>query len=390
MQQHILFLLDNPFTNDRRVYREAVSLIHAGYEVTLIAVQKKGLKEEEMIEGIRVIRLFDARIFDIKKRSIKSEMADKILELIPNIRIIHAHDHTMLAIGARIKKRKPSSILIYDSHELFSSWPLNVTNSISLAISIKSYIVRKLQVIKERKNAKYVDHIITVNTSIADYLQKYFKRKEKPLVVRNIPELSTVETKSTRLRDIFGLTQDTKILVFIGANIYAKTLNLEQIIDEFKNKPNVALIFICGLNQNAVPIQQLVEKESISNVFFHDVVPPSEIPSYLSSADVGLVPTWNKKDLSYWFALDNKLFEYMNAGIPILATQQPEYVEIVEKNHCGICVNPDQKGAYWDGFEGIMKQHDFYMLNVKQTAKVLNWESESSLFLNFYASLSKK
>ena len=51
-------------------------------------------------------------------------------------------------------------------------------------------------------------------------------------------------------------------------------------------------------------------KKNYTNIYFHPAVKPAEICSYLSGADVGLVPTWNKHNLSYWYALDNKLFEY--------------------------------------------------------------------------------
>jgi glycosyltransferase involved in cell wall biosynthesis len=110
----------------------------------------------------------------------------------------------------------------------------------------------------------------------------------------------------------------------------------------------------------------------------------NEIPFYLSSADAGLVPTWNKKDLSYWYALDNKLFEYLVSGIPVLATQQPEYRQIVEKYTIGVCVNPENKNAYLDGFWEILNRKDVFRTNVRKATLELNWEKESLKLLGFY------
>jgi glycosyltransferase involved in cell wall biosynthesis len=390
-KKHILFLLDNAYTNDRRVYREATSLAKSGFKVTLICCINNETLREEFINGVRVIRLFDLSIFDIKNKKAIPNFVLQIEELNFDFQLIHANDQTMLEIGTRLKKNNKKRILIYDSHELFSSWPLNVSNYNSFSIFLKSYIVRKLQIRREKRNSKWIDYLITVNVSLADYLRKYFKLSNPALSLRNIPEkVEKTNQKHNILRDKFNIPDTSKILVFIGANIYAKTLNLEQVLDEFSNKKDIALVFICGLNINSKPIQDLVIREEMKNVFFHDKIPPKDIPAYLSSADIGLVPTWNKKDLSYWYALDNKLFEYIQAGIPILATTQPEYKLIVEENKCGICVNPDVKNAYLNGFYQILDNYTMFQQNTIACAEHLNWENEEQKLIDFYNNIIKQ
>ncbi|MCR4800945.1 MAG: glycosyltransferase [Bacteroidales bacterium] len=382
----ILVLLDNVFTNDRRVSREAESLAAASFDVNLVAVKDNDLLEREDINGVKVHRILNKDIYDIKKSSCFKKYASEIVKSF-DFDIIHANDQAMLHLGSCIKKINPSVTLVYDSHELFHSWPLNVSNFNSFSIMLKSYVVRKIQIIRERRNHKYIDQIITVNDSLAKDLQNYMKAKKKVCVVRNIPEKSEKIEKTNILREKFGIPQSTKILVFIGANIYARTLNLEQVIDEFANVPNRALVFICGENKNAEPIREYVKAKDANNVYFHGLIAPSDIPAYLSSADAGLVPTWNKHDMSYWYALDNKLFEYINAGIPVLATQQPEYRNIVENYKCGVCVNPDEKGAYIRGFEAILADYAVLQQNTSAASQVLTWENEQKKLVDLYKSL---
>ena len=382
----ILVLLDNTFTNDRRVSRESESLVAAGFSVDLVAVKDVNLPEHEDANGVKVYRLFDTDIYDIKKQSCFKRYAKLIIEKF-DFDIIHANDQTMLHLGSCIKKLKPSIILVYDSHELFHSWPLNASNFNSISIMLKSYVVRKLQIWREKRNHKYIDQIITVNDSLANDLQKYLKAKRKVCVVRNIPEKSSMQEKTNVLREKFGIAPTTKILVFIGANIYARTLNLEQVIDEFANEDGVALVFICADNANAAPIHKYVDEKNAKNIFFHGLIPPSDIPAYLSSADAGLVPTWNKNDMSYWYALDNKLFEYINAGIPVLTTQQPEYVNIVDGYKCGVCVNPDNSGAYIQGFRKILENYADLCQNAYAAAQLLTWENEQIKLIDLYKSL---
>lgn len=387
--KEILVLLDNPFTNDRRVYRITKSLVNLGLNVTLLACKKDGCLEKENIDGINVERIFETKIFDIKDRKCFKNYSEQILKDY-KFDIVHANDQTMLNLAVYLKKVRNNLVLVYDSHELFSEWPLNISNYNSISILIKSYIVRKIQIRREKKNSAFIDYLITVNESLANHLSSYFKLKNKSLVLRNIPEKSEEhQEKSEILRGIFKIPQTTKILVFIGANIYVKTLNLEQVIEEFANVKDKAIVFICAFNQNSQPIQELVKKKKINNVYFHDLIKPTEIPKFLSSADVGLVPTWNKKDLSYWYALDNKLFEYMNAGIPILATAQPEYKRIIDDYNCGLAINADDKKAYLNGFTTILDKYDKYKENTLKARQDLNWENEEGKLIEFYTNIQE-
>lgn len=384
--KNILILLDNPFTNDRRVYRIAKSLVNLGLDVKLLACKKEGCLEKENIDGIEVERIFEKDIFDIKNQKCFKNYAKQILENY-KFDIVHANDQTMLNLGALLKKSSTDLVLVYDSHELFHAWPLNISNFNSKWIWLKSYIVRKILIKRELKNSKHIDYLITVNTSIEKILLKYFALKEQSCVIRNIPNKIQKLKKANILKDRFNLKDSTKILVFIGANIYAKTLNLEQVIDEIGNKTDRALIFICAFNINSKPVIDYVNSKNYKNIFFHDLISPNDIPQYLSSADIGLVPTWNKKDLSYWLALDNKLFEYMHSHIPILATKQPEYVRIVENHKCGICVNPDNNNAYIIGLEEILANYSYFKQNTINAAANLNWENEELVLHKFYKQL---
>jgi glycosyltransferase involved in cell wall biosynthesis len=123
-------------------------------------------------------------------------------------------------------------------------------------------------------------------------------------------------------------------------------------------------------------------------VHFHDKVKPEQINEYLSSADVGVVQTWNKSDLSYWYALDNKLFEYIQARIPVLATAQPEYVNIIETEKCGVCIDADQENAYINGFDKIIGDYENYQKNTETAAKKLSWENEKVHIQNLYKQIS--
>ena len=380
----IAMLLDNPFTNDRRVYREAKTLVDAGYDLTLYCTQEKSLPINEVIDGIKVERIFPVdTYYNVRlEKELKGIARDLVKR---GYKIFHCHDHNMLQVGAYIKAILPSATLILDSHELFHLMPNNPVNSRDYLMRLKVWVVRKIQNYREKKNSKYIDFLITVNDSLASYLGNYFNIKKDVLVIRNIPEYVEAYKNSNIIREKFNIQSSDKILVFIGANIFTKTLNLEQVMDEFGNKPNTSFVFISSFKAGKTELEQRAKSLGYKNIYFHPLLKPTDINEYLSSCDVGLVPTWNKKDLSYWYALDNKLFEYLISEIPILATIQPEYKNIVEQYKIGECINPDKKGSYFKGFEKIIGNVSFYQNNMTKAKKELNWDIEKQKLLDFYS-----
>jgi glycosyltransferase involved in cell wall biosynthesis len=376
----ILFLIDNPYSLDRRVMREAEALNNSeNFKVLVLALRRDNYQEFEILNGVEIYRIFGKEIVDIKNIRAHKSYAQKIVEKF-EFNIIHAHDQVMLNIAIKIKKITNKKV-IYDSHELFRCWPMNTTaKGIRL---LKSKIVRGILINREAKNFKYINGLITVNQSIRKDLESYFNLNIPTVSIRNIPELPDAYFQSDILRKEFNISPSTKLLVYIGNNVYPKTINIEQVIDNISNKENTVFVIIARKNLMQKEVEKYVQKIAASNIFFRDVVPPNEIVKYLSSADVGVVPSWNKVDLSYWYGLDNKLFEYMMSEIPILATKQPEYIQIVEKNNIGECINPEIDDFY-AAFNRIIKNKNEYKLNIQKTKKVLNWPEESKLLLNFY------
>ena len=379
-------LLDNPLVRDRRVLEEARSLASEGHELRLVCLQSSDLPEREERDGFLVERIIPRDIFSYRQKDVFEDLAERLSEA--DFDVVHCHDQYMLHLGCLIKKKKKKAMLIYDSHELFYAWPMNLPRNTPALTRLKSRMVRKALVRREQRNSSHIDALVTVNDSLAHLLRKHFHFKGRVRVLRNIPRLASVDRPGNYLREHFNLSSSDRILVFIGAHAYPATLNLEQVMDEVSSIAKLYFILIAREDDMRKEVQEYAADNGYANVLFHDFIPAEKVTEVLTSADVGLIPTWNRKDLSYWYALDNKLFEYAMAEIPILATRQPEYRNIIEKHGLGLCVDPEEKGAFRKGLEELLDQKDIYTQRSKEAKKELNWERESRVLTELYKSLS--
>ena len=389
MAMRVLMLLDNPATNDSRVQRESETLAAAGHETTLVCTASANSPKEETRNGVLIRRSIDPlRVFDIKDARYGKELAASLAsEYRPDV--LHTHDREMLRVARHFLRCQPDPMFIHDVHEMHFSFPL-ISHGKSWSIRLKSWATHRIRVAREARDMKIVRRFITVNSSIEKALRARFRLPRPGVVLRNVPALVPLPPRSRILHEKLGIPSGQKILVFIGANVYPKVLNLEQVVLEMASVPDVALVFICGDNANKRELERWISGQGVKNCFFHGLVPPEQIPAYLAGCDAGLVPTWNKKNLSYWLALDNKLFDYVMAGIPVLATAQPEYRAVVEAYHLGVCVNPDEPGAYRSGLSQIRAQPEAYQPDLQKARLELNWNQESRKLLDLYGEVMTK
>lgn len=374
-------LADNEFVMDKRIHREAKALSDAGYRLTLYAVQRNDLPERETLNGIDVHRAYTMDIFDVKAVGYHKRVAEQIARAAPHV--VHCHDWVTLRIGAMVKKMLPNVVLIYDSHELLCGWPIHYSSR-RLSILFKTWLVRRYEIARERRDARHVDHLITVSGSIADYLHRYLKLKNTPTVVRNFAELEPVTQREDFVRRAFGIPTATRVAVVFALLIYRKKRNLEAVIDQLGNMADTALVIFCKEGGHKPYFVERVRQAGLRNVFFHDAIASDKIVNYLASCDVGVVTTWNKKDLSYWLGLENKLFHYVMSGLPVLASAQPEHKRIVEGFDIGVCVNGDEANGYKTGLQALLSNYETYKRNVAAARQQLCWEKEKQSLLDLY------
>lgn len=309
----------NDLATDNRVHRTCTVLQELGYEVLLVGRKLPGsLPLERPYRTRRLWLLFNKgplfyaeynlRLFFLLLFSRGTLFFTNDLDtLLPNF------------LAARIRCKQ----LVYDTHEFFTEVPELVQRPRvrGVWLAIERWIFPKLRT------------VITVNQSIAKaYRDRYGKELH---VVRNIPmprQLGPVPAK-----EALGLPADMRILVLQGSGINVDR-GAEEAVLAMRGLPEYLLLVI-GSGDAWPVLQELVKEHALEDrVRLIGKLPYERMMDYTRHADVGL--TLDKDtNLNYRYSLPNKLFDYLHAGIPVLATDLPEVAGIVRKHACGVVIH---------------------------------------------------
>ena len=137
--------------------------------------------------------------------------------------------------------------------------------------------------------------------------------------------------------------------------------------------------------------QKIMKMKAWSQVKELGKISRKDVARLLSQAQTGLIlfhPGPNYTD-----SQPNKIFEYMSAGIPVIASNFPLWTEIIEKNECGICVDPFNIGEIALAINRIkenpLEAKRMGDNGLKAVKEKYNWELESEKLISLYRILSQ-
>ena len=370
---------------DVRVMREATTLAQAGMEVSIVDIESDPTRpHEEEIDGIHVKHIVMPGWF-VPARFKPWFLVKLLLMLIYGTRalvnvsadIYHAHDDTALpacCIAARLRRKR----LVFDAHELPLVEP-NITRW-SLLHALSTLLLKSMMF--------GCTGIITVSPPIIHELQRLYGG-QKARLIRNIPAYQA-PIASDRLRRYLELDADTRIALYQG-NLDSRGLHRLILAARFID-PGIVIVMM-GQGANQPDLEALIAREAVSTrVKIIPAVPYAELLTWTASADIGLVvyspsaaPTMTP---NIQMCLPNKLFEYLMAGLPVLASRLDAVAEIITTYDVGCIVNSLEPEAIGRAMSKMLANPDALarMRNNAHAATQhdLCWEKESCQLIDFY------
>ncbi|MEB3286023.1 MAG: glycosyltransferase [Vampirovibrionales bacterium] len=400
----VAFLLNNDFGFDARVKREIDTLLANGVEVTLFCVCSAGgsLPAYEQNGRLTIRRLFKKPLKTFEPftfRHLKG-LTRILLASQGRFDVVHAHDSNTLLLGwllARLWRAK----LVYDSHELWGS-----VFAYEREIALKAFeagafskkcLSRKLAGLKQSEHLETwllarCDALISVNDTLCRLLREKSSRKIPHVVsIRNIPHYFEMHTQPTRrFHEAFSLPEETKILLYQGDIKTSRGVDLLLDAVARMSYPDFALILMGPIPEKEYARnlkQRLGALKQLGKAVFHQAqVPQKELLYWTASADLGLAPIINVRE-SYYYCLPNKLFEYVQAGIPVATSDFPEMKNVIEAYGLGFTFNPEQPEVLaqaLDNFLNDPQRGARYRQNVHQAKEALTWDNEEKKLLVLY------
>lgn len=363
--RHIILCVTNDLSADQRIYRIASSLKEAGFKVTVVGrVLPRSLSLKNYPYKIHRMKLWfhKGKLFylEYNLRLFAYLIGQKV-------DIITANDlDTLLACFwvARIRNKR----LIYDSHELFTEVPELVDRKTTRAIwlTLERWLFPKL------KDA------YTVNHSIANIYQNTYQVPVQ--VIRNVP-LKKAWPISKDLN-----VPDNPILLYQGMLNLGRGLELMMKAMDYLPDYQLWIVGKGDLEEELKNLRlNLKGKERIS---FKGFVPFQELHHITRQAHLGL-SLEEDRGANYRYASPNKVYDYIQAHVPVLVSDLPEMQHTVRQYKLGKVLPESQRNpkdlatAIQQIFEN-QDQYGQFISNCIEAAKELNWEAEKASLIKIY------
>lgn len=256
--------------------------------------------------------------------------------------------------------------LVFDSHEYFTEVPELISRP----------LIKGFWKFLERAMVPKIKHVLTVSQSIADLYEKEYNIKVQ--LLRNVPLLSKQSFEVENIK-----VEGKKIVIYQGAvNV---NRGIEQMVKAMLHLDDT-ILYIAGAGDIFTQIEALIKTNHLTDkVKLLGRIPLEKLHNYTVQADLGL-SLEEDKGLNYRFALPNKLFDYIQAGIPVLVANLPEMEKLVKHYQVGECIEnhtPEHIASKIKGMLNNQYQLPIWKANTKKAAQELNWENEMAFLHDF-------
>jgi glycosyltransferase involved in cell wall biosynthesis len=364
-------------TFDARVWREVRSLAAAGYRIRLLGCYyddtRRSVPREDGVEVFQVA--LGSRSGNVSLLARSRTLLRLWLEIFKTrARVYHAHNIHVgppLWLLARIRR----AALVYDAHELYGERD-------GSSPRLGTFVERRI----ERFLVRHSDRVITTNSSRAEVLKERHGRGEIE-VLQNVPWTVSELTP----RDP-GFPPDATILLYQGG-IYAEGRGFRQTIDALTTLDDVHLVIIgFGREADLVRLDEWAAEASVTDRVH--VLPPrpfAELVQTAAAANIGLVPI-TPRTLNEYLGDTNKLFEYLMAGLPVVASDLPEIRRVVMSGQPppGELFDPESSSSISDAVRRVLSdRYEQRRSEARHLAlSTFNWDIEQRRLLALYRTLS--
>jgi glycosyltransferase involved in cell wall biosynthesis len=359
----------HPRHDSRIFHKQCMSLKKRHFDVLFCVADGKGDSVDEGI-SIRDIGAYRGRFQRMLKAPVRMFM--ELLSIKADIFVFHDPELLPLALAMKLVSKART---VYDSHESYRDFILH-----------KEYIkpqyaklLSKAFGILEDFVVKRLDFVI----SATKHIDSQFDLGDRTAILYNYPKLSEWDKMPARVQDVARSE-----IVYIGSIVAERGISyILQAIE-----PLDCLLNLAGNYEPESYREVLQALPGWSKVKEYGYVDRTKALQIISRSVAGLILLQRLPNNIE--SLSTKMFEYMAGGIAVIAPDFPIYKAIIERNKCGICVDPanvDQiRAAISYLIANPAEARKMGENGIRLTKEVYNWESQEALLEAIYTKLAKK
>lgn len=363
-QHRIVHLTSAHPRDDIRIFlKECRSLNSHGHEIFLVVADGRG---NEVVDGVRIEDVGRAmgridRMFKVTQR-----VFAKAVEL--NADIYHLHDPELLPIGLKLKRLAKK--VVFDAHE---DVPKQILGKHYLHPWVRHILSWGFAHFERYACARF-DGVVTATPYIRD---KFLLINPRSIDINNFPMIGELESSVT-------WREKAKEVCYVGNIAQVRGIN-ELVLAMESTRAAVRLNLVGEFSEPQVESKVRGYKgwENVNYLGVQDRLGVREVLSRSVAGLVTLHPIPNYLD-----ALPIKMFEYMSAGIPVIASSFDLWQSIIEETNCGLCVDPLDPLSVAEAIDYLVDHPDEAgQMGENGRRAVLsryNWAQEEKKLLNFY------
>ena len=324
-----------------------------------------------------VNQIIDRTVRKVITRDFNTHYGAEILRIKPDL--IHAHDFHMIGVAVEAAEKLRAAghavKVVYDAHELVAG------------LDHLEKSVQEKWLNHEEAYINRVDAVICVSDLQASRLQERYQLNLRPEVILNCPILETALGGSKTIRDDVG--HSGTLLVYHGKASRARGLEeLVEALEFLSSDTHIALVvdtslpFVKDLEALAETIN---EGMGIKHKRLHllPYVDASDLPRYLSSADIAVIPL--RETGNHEVAMPNKLFEAIQAKLPVLTSKRQALSEYVIDKGIGMVFADDNPKGLAQTVERMLASQSHFIERYDETfLKECSWDAQSAKLISFY------
>lgn len=372
---HIAFVTSIHPDFDARVWKYAVMLARRGHTVHLVCPWQ--VSEGEVREGVMLHPFPRARTRLARPVSIPWNLARKLWPLIRTIDLVHFHDIDILPYMAALALFKP---VVYDVHENYPEEML-----------VRQWIPRPLRHLLYH-SVRWVQAglslLIRNVVLVVPQQQKDFPISAlRTAIIRNYASLDLLERVSPDFRS------RRAAVVFIGTNYEANGtfLFLEIATRMLARRPDVQFVMIDRWADEPTRKRALalIRERDLKNVTIVPNVLPQDVMEHLNRGTIGISPALRLPKCIR--ALPTKLFEYMAAGLPIVASDLPTTTRLADETGGVLLCRPEEPNTFAAAIERLVDDREYARQLGQKGQDAFKerfcWESQADVVEHFYCDI---